>query len=336
MKQELFQSRHQAEWDQLRQWLNLRANARAKPGVKSALEVGLIADSEFPALYRRVCQQFALAERRGYSAILIEQLSDLVQRGHHVLYRPKPTRASRMLAFFAADFPILVRAQWRAMAVSAFLFFVPLIAMMVVLQYRPELIHSVFDVTQIAEFEHMYDPANEGARLARDNETDLAMFGYYILNNVSIGFRTFASGVLLCVPSILVLVGNGVVIGGVAGHLIEIGYGQPFWRFVAGHSAPELMAIVIAGGAGLQIGMAVIAPGRRTRGRALVESGVIGAKLALGVFAMLLFAAFIEAYWSSIARVPALIKYIVGVMMWLLILGWLLMGGRGRPPETTP
>ena len=79
--------------------------------------------------------------------------------------------------------------------------------------------------------------------------------------------------------------------------------------------------------------MALIAPGRRTRGRALLEDGIVGAKLAVGVFMLLVFAAMIEAFWSSTASTPAPIKYTVGIGLWLLILIWLWRGGRSyRPP----
>ena len=44
---------------------------------------------------------------------------------------------------------------------------------------------------------------------------------------------------------------------------------------------------------------------------------------------MLLFAAFIEAFWSSIGWIPALVKYGVGVLLWSLTLAWLAFGGRG-------
>ncbi|MDZ4814111.1 MAG: stage II sporulation protein M [Pseudomonadota bacterium] len=328
MKQELFQSHHAHEWDALEQWLTVRGRPRHRDRARDG--EGVNGDLEFPALYRRICQHLALAERRGYSALLIERLHDLVHRGHLVLYRPPPPHMHRIVSFFAADFPSLVRAQWRAMTVAAVLFFVPLLLMIGLLQWRPELAHSMFDVEQLAQFESMYDPSDKDKRLGRESGSDVMMFGYYIMNNVSIGFRTFASGLLFCVGSIFVLVSNGLVIGGVAGHLTAIGYGEPFWRFVVGHSAPELLAIVISGGAGLQIGMALIAPGRRSRGRALVEAGIIGAKLVLGAFAMLVFAAFVEAFWSSIGWMPNAIKFSVGGSMWLLIVLWLLRGGKGN------
>lgn len=328
MKQDVFQSRHEEEWQAFERWLDVRSRLPTRS--RSVAPDGVIGDSEFPAAFRRVCQQLALAERREYSALLVERLRQLAQRGHQVLYRPRALRLRVMLEFFASTFPILVRSQWRAMAASAALFFLPLIGAIALLQVRPELVHALFDPAQLAHFEDMYDPASTADRIGREDGTDLKMFGFYIYNNVSIGFRTFASGLLAGVGSIVVLITNGVIIGGVAGHLTAIGYGGPFWRFVAGHSAPELLAIVISGGAGLQIGMALIAPGRRTRGRALVESGTIGAKLVLGVFAMLVFAAFVEAYWSSIAWMPATIKFAVGGFAWLGILLWLWRGGRGQ------
>jgi uncharacterized membrane protein SpoIIM required for sporulation len=155
------------------------------------------------------------------------------------------------------------------------------------------------------------------------------MFGYYIWNNVSIGFRTFASGFFAGIGTIFVLLFNGIFLGAAAGHLTAIGSGGPFWRFVVGHSGPELTAIVISGAAGLRIGMAIIAPGRKKRVDALVDAGTDGVKLAMGIFAMLVFAAFIEAYWSSIAWMPDSVKFPVGGLIWLLIILWLWRGGRG-------
>src|SRR5581483_3560840 len=210
------------------------------------------------------------------------------------------------------------------------LFYAPFVGSILLLQVKPELVHTIFGPEQLASFENMYDPASKAQRIGRESGSDLMMFGFYILNNVSIGFRTFAGGLVAGVGSVFVLIMNGVMIGGVAGHLTAIGYGGPFWRFVAGHSGPELTAIVISGGAGLQIGMALIAPGRRSRGRALVEAGAIGAKLVLGVFAMLVFAAFVEAYWSSIVWIPAPVKFTVGGIVWIAILLWLWRGGRDR------
>jgi hypothetical protein len=46
-------------------------------------------------------------------------------------------------------------------------------------------------------------------------DSDVLMFGYYIHNNVSIAFRTFAGGILGGVGSIFFLIYNGLIVGAV-------------------------------------------------------------------------------------------------------------------------
>ena len=326
MRQDAFIGRHEPEWSELEEWLRLRGAARA--GARKAHGEARLDDLDFPGRYRRVCQQLALAQRRGYSARVLERLEALAQQGHDVLYRPPAPRWQRLVGFFASDYPRLVRRHARFMWLSAALFFLPLLAMLALLQFRPELVHSVFESAQIRDLERMYDPASPSHALGRESGTNLQMFGYYIMNNISIGFRTFASGLLFGVGAIVVLVSNGIIIGTVAGHLTAIGYGDPFWRFVAGHSGFELSAIVLAGGAGLRIGWALLAPGRLSRRRALLESGKDGAQIVYGVFVLLVLAAFVEAFWSSIGWMPSPVKFSVGGLVWVAVWYWLWRGGR--------
>jgi uncharacterized membrane protein SpoIIM required for sporulation len=332
MKQDAFEQTYQNSWAHFSYWLAQRANPKRAELRQDV--VGGLPDQHFPAAYRRICQQLAIAKRRGYSPALVAKLQEFADHGHAVLYRAPKARVAKLLNFFAAEFPQLVRDQWRFMTLSGALFFLPLIAMVVLLQYRPELAFSLFDAQQLAEYEAMYNPSNVAERLARQDQTDVMMFGHYIFNNISIGFRTFASGLLAGIGAIIVLLSNGLVIGGVAGHLTAMGYGGPFWSFVVGHSAPELLGIVIAGGAGLQLGWALVAPGRLSRQRALIEAAQIGVRLVAGVFAMLLFAAFVEAFWSSIAAVPVTMKYSVGALIWAGFGLWFWRGGSGQITRT--
>lgn len=328
MKQEAFIARHAAEWTEFEAWLVARGDSPREARAKQTQWQGL-RDEDVPARYRRLCQQLALARSRGYSPQVVERLQALTQRGHAVFYRAPPPQWRRALEFFLADFPRLVRAQRGCLLAALLLFVVPLVGSFVAVQISPELIYSVYEPGAVAGMEEMYDPADPQRKLGRESGDDLAMFGFYVMNNVSIALRTFASGLIAGIGTIFVLIMNGVMIGGVAGHLQGVGHGDPFWRFVAGHSAPELTAIVLAGAAGLRIGLDLVAPGRRRRVDALIEGGKVGAKLCLGIFAMLVFAAFVEAFWSSIGWIPAMVKFTVGGVLWTLTLAWLAFGGRG-------
>ena len=329
MRQEIFVSRHQAEWVALEQWLDARGDSARKARAHRRDWHGL-ADHEMPARYRRLCQQLALARRRGYSAVVTERLQQLMQRGHSVLYRTPSPRWRRAMEFVLAGFPRLVRAEKGVMLAAMLLFVLPLVAMYTAIQIQPDLSSALYDPVQLAGFEDMYDPNDPQRALGRDNGTDVAMFGFYIWNNISIGFKVFASGMLVGLGPILALANEGIRAGAVAGHLQAVGHGDPFWRFVCGHAAFELTAIVIAGGAGLRLGLNLIAPGQRRRIDALVEGGRRGALLSVGVLVMLLVAAFIEAFWSSIGWMPATVKYSVAAVLWSAVFVWLLAGGRNR------
>jgi len=327
MRQETFVQRHQAEWTLLEQWLGARGDNARKARAHRREWHGL-PDHEMPARYRRLCQQLALARRRGYSPVVTDRLQQLMQRGHGVLYRTPPPRWRRAVEFLLAGFPRLVRAEKGVMLAALALFVVPLVVMYTAIQIQPDLSSALYDPVQLAGMEDMYDPNDPRRALGRDDGTDVAMFGFYIWNNISIGFRVFASGLLAGLGPILSLGTEGIRAGAIASHLQAVGHGDPFWRFVCGHAAFELTAIVIAGGAGLRLGLNLIAPGQRRRIDALVEAGRRGALLCVGVLVMLLIAAFIEAFWSSIGWMPASIKYSVAAVLWSAVFVWLLAGGR--------
>lgn len=326
MRQEHFIHRHQQAWADFEQWLNARASKPKRARADSSWR-GL-ADEEVPAAYRRLCQHLGLARRRGYSPQLQARLQDLMQRGHTVMYRPPLPRWQRAFEFILADFPALVRAERGVMLASLLLFLLPLAGAFVAIQLKPEWVHALMGPKQVAEMEAMYTLAAE--KLGRESGTDVKMFGFYIFNNIGIGLRTYASGLLAGIGPALTLAFNGITMGAVASHLQNVGLGDPFWRFVVAHSAFELTAIVISGGAGLKLGLALLLPGRRRRRDALVEDGKRGAWLCLGVFVMLLIAAFIEAFWSSIGWINAPIKYSVAALLWLLVVTWLWRGGSDR------
>jgi len=336
MRQETFVQRHQAEWTALEQWLAARGDNARKARAHRREWHGL-PDHEMPARYRRLCQQLALARRRGYSPVVTDRLQQLMQRGHGVLYRTPPPRWRRALEFLLAGFPRLVRAEKGVMLAAMALFVLPLVVMYTAIQIQPDLSSALYDPVQLAGMEDMYDPKDPQRALGRDDGTDVAMFGFYIWNNISIGFRVFASGLLVGLGPILSLGTEGIRAGAIASHLQAVGHGDPFWRFVCGHAAFELTAIVIAGGAGLRLGLNLIAPGQRRRIDALVEGGRRGALLCVGVLVMLLIAAFIEAFWSSIGWMPASIKYSVAAGLWSAVFVWLLAGGRNALyAEETP
>ena len=158
---------------------------------------------------------------------------------------------------------------------------------------------------------------------------DVAMVGFYVMNNVGIAFRCFATGALAGVGSIVTLIYQGLLLGTMEGHLWSVGLGWNLTEFTAGHSAWELTGIVVAGMAGIRMGWSLIVTHGQSRIQSLREAGPIIYHLVLGATAMLFMAAAIEGLWSA-SPAPAIIKMIFGVIGIIAVLIWLVMGGRER------
>jgi uncharacterized membrane protein SpoIIM required for sporulation len=316
MRQTAFEAAHAAEWQAFERFLE---------GEKPAP----FAPTELPARYRHLCQSLALAADRQYSPELVDRLNRLALRGHGVLYRNRRRESQRVLEFVLGGFPALVRREWRLVVAAALVFFGPLAALIGVLQAYPEFVHYLLEPEQIASFHQMYDPANTRLGM-RPADTSLLMFGFYIWNNVRIGFQTFAGGLAAGVGSLWFLASNGVIIGAVAGYLTQVGFGRTFWSFVAGHSAPELLAIVLAGAAGLRLGTAIVSPGNASRRAALVAAAKPAVRLMYGAALMFFLAAFVEAFWSPNTVVPFETKVAVGLGLWGAFLLYFLLAGRAR------
>lgn len=322
MKQQQFESQYQATWQQFEEMLDeLESSKKISRSMAS-----------FPALYRAVCSHYAIANERHYSSALCGVLHSLAVRGQRQLYRHRGHWLWRFAHFLLFGFPGVVWRHRGVVLLALGLFWLPAFAMGLAAYWFPDSIYMITDGYNVAQFETMYDPGNEhlGRRENRAAESNFAMFGYYIMNNVGIGFRTFAGGMLLGLGSIFFLVFNGLQIGGVAGYLTWRGYIETFWGFVAGHSAFELTAICICGAAGLLLGKALWMPGRLSRMQSLRAAAKDAVQLLLGGMLLLVMAAFVEAYWSPLNSVPAFVKYVVGASLWLLLALYFVVAGGWR------
>jgi uncharacterized membrane protein SpoIIM required for sporulation len=326
VKQRAFEDQNRARWRDFAQ--ALEHTERARKGYRIGSQA---AAEQFITSYRVLCRDLSIAKARGYSQSLVDHLNDLVLRGHNVVYARRSGFVDRARRFLVQGFPRLVRAEAAYVAVAALAFVGTGIVMGAAVALNPDLVYSVLIPEQVAEIEAMYDPGAEriGERPAA---SDLAAFGFYVWNNVSIGFRTFATGLLAGIGTLLILGFNGVFLGALSAHLLAIGYGSTFLPFVIGHGALELTAIVLCGAAGLRLGHALLAPGSMPRRQALVAAANVAVRVLIGATAMMVAAAFVEAFWSAMQWPGATVKYIVGSALWAAVFGYFLFLGRGHGP----
>jgi uncharacterized membrane protein SpoIIM required for sporulation len=316
-----FEHQYQSEWEELEQLL-----AQLRTGTRK--QVATISGAHFAALYRRVCEQLALARARSYPAYLTDRLDQITSDAHQAIYQRREFGLARLKALVARDFPRAVREHAAYVWLATAVFVIPTLVIGLLVYHRPELILSVVDPSTAADFESMYSPDADSIGRTRTVHTDWAMFGHYISNNIGIAFQCFASGLFFGVGSLFFLGFNGAFGGAIGGYLTERGLSETFYSFVVTHAAFELTAIVLSGAAGLRIGYSILAPGRFTRLQSLVVAARESIVIMYGVAGMLLIAAAIEAFWSSATWIPPLIKYGVAAVCWISVLAYLTLQGR--------
>jgi len=322
VKEFQFIAKRQAEWMAWDRALNAPKKRKATDDAR--LPVAQVA----PA-FRRLCRDLALASDRQYSAPLVEALHQRVLAAHQAIYGAGRLGGASIFAFVGHAFPRLIRQEWRCVLVAALLFFLPLLLAIAVLQYAPDAVYYLLSPEQANEYQQMYSPQAPHIGRPRSADSQWMMWGFYIANNIRIDFQCFAGGIAFGVGAVFFMLYNGLMIGAVAGHLTQIGLGETFWSFVAGHSAFELAGAVFSGAAGLKIGQALVAPGRRRRISALRENAQVAVRLLYGAAALTFMAAFVEAFWSPERSLPFALKVGVGIALAVLTLAYVLFAGRG-------
>jgi len=292
--------------------------------------------TEYSRLLREVSHDLAVVRAHGWDLRLEAYLNDLASRGHNTFYRAPPGTTNAVVRYFTTDFPRLMRRNAGFMLAGCALFFVPFFLSWGLVLADPELVHRVVPSEQLEQLDEVwgkegwYEKEQESSADALPGfaEERTGMFGFYVFNNVGIAFRTFALGLTLGVGTVVTLLSNGIAIGATFGYVHSQGNMGRILSFVVTHGAFELTAIGISGGAGLMIADAMLHPGARSRGEALMARGIEAVQVAGGAGGMLAVAAVLEAYWSP-APLPAEVKYAVGAAMWLLVFAYIVFAGRG-------
>ena len=311
---------HQFEADNAALWQEIAAILDGSQQDRRAL----------PALYRRLCQCLALCRQRGYSPALADDLQTMVGECHRHLYGSAIQRPNTLMRWMLIEFPCRVREEWRLLTVALLAVFGVGLGVGLLVWNDPQLAYSFMSTDELANMRKMYQPSS--VKVGRGgSEGDVQMFGHYIWNNISIGFRSFAAGIFGGIPALLSLAFNGMHIGVIAAWLSkDAATRETFWSFVVTHSSFEITGLVLSGMAGMKLGLALIHPGRMSRGHAVHAASEKMFPVIVGAALMIFLAAFFEAFWSASSSIPVSVKYGVGALGWMLVIAFFAFAGRGK------
>lgn len=279
--------------------------------------------AEIASLYRSTCNDLARATDLDLGDDLRGHLDDLAARAHGALYGARPSGGLRLAHLIGRDAPREIRANGTLFLIASALLYGPALIGGIGAAISPEFAMALLPAETLRGMEQMYaDPDG-----VRPEGQDAMMAGFYVMNNVGIALRCFATGALAGLGPLYFLVSNGLFLGTVAGYVAGAGHGVTFVTFVAGHSAWELTGVVIAGTAGLRLGWAMIETHGLTRAASIRAVAPALYRLVAGSVFTLLVAASIEGFVSA-GPFPPPIKWGFGLLQVVVIAAWIRFGGR--------
>ncbi len=283
------------------------------------------ADIEAFALdYRAVTSDLALARGRGYDAAVVGYLNRLGARAHAYVYLGTSQSGwSATRGFLTRTFPREARRSAPAIGVCAALTILAAVVAYSAVIGEPANAYALLPPAEIPQISHALHDTNFGF----DRAFSPLVSSEIITNNIRVAVTAFAGGVTCGVLTLWIIVQNGLMLGGVGALYARANFGLDFWATIAPHGVIELSAIQVAGGAGLLIAAAIVAPGRVRRVDALVRNAQRAGTLILGTAAMLVVAGTIEGFISP-QRLDPVVRLAIGALTALAMALYFGLAGR--------
>jgi uncharacterized membrane protein SpoIIM required for sporulation len=288
-----------------------------------------------PVLYRAALSSLSVARTIALDRNLLLYLENLALRAYLVVYGPRISVREGLRAFFRHDLPASVRAaRWHI--VIATLALLVGVAAGFLLTLQDEAWFSSFVPTGMAGGR---GPASTRADLLdkvifAPPPSALEAFGIFanflFSHNTLVGLMTFGLGLAVGVPTIMLNVYQGLVLGAFLGLHYNRDLTLDFLGWISIHGTTELGALVLLAAGGLLFAEKILFPGRYARLDNLALHGRHAAQIAVGAVLMLFVAAILEGgFRQLVASTPA--RFAIGVGMGALWIAYFSLCGRRRP-----
>jgi uncharacterized membrane protein SpoIIM required for sporulation len=260
---------------------------------------------------------------------LITYLEGLCARAYFFVYGVRTSAGGRLGAFFARDWPRAVQSLWRETLASLAITIIGALAGYLLVANDPGWYDSFVapglangrDFGATTEFlrNSLYDIPGAGG---------LTAFATILFNhNSQVSIMSFALGFAFGVPTAMLLIANGAILGAILALYASHGLGAELGGWLIIHGSTEIFAIVLSGAAGFRIGWSVVFPGEETRLESATRAGRASALVMAGVVVMLAIAGLLEGIGRQLITADA-VRYAIGLTMLALWLAYFYLPRR--------
>jgi uncharacterized membrane protein SpoIIM required for sporulation len=284
-----FRAAREFEWRRLEALLAL-AEQRS---IKALDDQALL---ELPVLYRSTLSSLSVARETSLDLELVTYLEALCARAYFFIYGVRTSAWSRLGAFFRRDWPAAMASLWIETLVSLGVTLFGTLLGYLLVGVDPDWFGAFVDEDLSGGRDFSASAAFLRSTLYDEGEGHaLEAFATFLFtHNSQVAILCFALGFAFGVPTVLLLISNGLMLGAFMALFASHGLAFELGGWLLIHGTTELFAIVLAGAAGLKIGWAVIFPGARSRLVSASAAGRVAATAMSGVILMLLVAGVLE------------------------------------------
>ena len=318
-----FRAAHEADWDRLDRLIT----CMEKRSIRALTDDDILA---LPLLYRTTLSSLAVARDTSLDRGLIVYLERLSTRAYFQIYGVQTSVWRQLGHFFARGWPEAVQSLWRETLVCVLLTLASAVVAYLLVRSDPTWFYGIIP-EGLADGRDPSASAESLRRTLYERHDDmLATFATYLFtHNSQIAIFAFALGFAFAVPTILLILYNGLMLGAFFAIFAAHGLAFNLAGWLAIHGTTELFAINIAGAAGMRIGTAIAFPGRDSRTEAAVRAGRPAAIAMAGTVVMLAVAGLLEGIGRQ-TIVDDLSRYLIGAAMLAGWLAYFYMPRRGR------
>jgi uncharacterized membrane protein SpoIIM required for sporulation len=311
-----FRRAHEADWARLEDIVT----HMEKRSIRSLKDEDLL---ELPALYRTTLSSLSVARDTSLDRALINYLERLCTRAYFQIYGVQTPAWRQLTGFFARSWPEAVRNLWRETLFCVALTFGAALLAYLLIRSDPSWFYSMIpegladgrDPSASAQYlrSTLYDAP-------KDKDGFLGTFATFLFtHNSQIAIFSFALGFAFAVPTVLLILYNGLMLGAFYAIFAAKGLGPNVIAWLMIHGTTEIFAICISGAAGIRVGLAIAFPGRSSRMESAVEAGRIAATAMAGTVIMLAVAGLLEGVGRQTITNDGL-RALIGSAM---LVGWL-------------
>jgi uncharacterized membrane protein SpoIIM required for sporulation len=311
-----FRQAHEADWERL----ELIVTRVEKRSIRSLSDADLL---ELPGLYRTTLSSLSVARDTSLDRALVNYLERLCTRAYFQIYGVQTPAWRQFTGFFVHSWPEAVRAVWRETLFCIALTFGAALLAYLLIRSDPSWFYSMIpegladgrDPSATAEYlrSTLYNsPKNKDGWLG-------AFATFLFTHNSQIAIFSFALGFAFAVPTVLLILYNGLMLGAFYAVFAAKGLGPNVIAWLMIHGTTEIFAICISGAAGIRIGMVIAFPGRVSRMDAAVQAGRTAATAMAGTVIMLAAAGLLEGVGRQTVNNDGL-RALIGSAM---LIGWL-------------